>query len=113
LKRSIVLLEVIISLVLFSIIAIVSSKLVYSLVHKNSTDTFTVQNNLILETTRLFLTKDKDFAQLRKIDSNLFYANNILLENISNYKISKTAHITTIDICIYDNSICQVWKINK
>lgn len=110
-KRSIVLLEVIISLILFSIIAIVSSKMVFSLVHKNSTDTFIVENNLILETTRLFLSKNNEFVKLKKTDTNLYFDNNLLLENISKYEISKVGDISTINICIYDNSICQVWKI--
>jgi len=111
LKRSIVLLEVIISLLLFSIIAIVSSKMVYTLVQKNSTDTFIVQNNLILETTRLFLTKKSDFTKLVKSESNLYYESNLLLEYVSQYEVSKVNNITTINICIYDDKICQVWKI--
>ncbi len=85
--------------------------MVYSLVQKNSTDTFIVQNNLILETTRLFLTKKSDFTKLVKSDTNLHYDNNLLLENISLYEVSKVNDIITINICIYDNQICQVWKI--
>ena len=85
--------------------------MVYSLVQKNSTDTFIVQNNLILETTRLFLSKRNDFSKLTKSDANLYYESNLLLENISSYKISKSHDITTINICIYENEICQVWKI--
>ena len=110
-KRSIALLEVIISLILFSIIAIVSSKMVYSLIEKNSTDTFIVQNNLILETTRLFLTKQNDFSKLTKSDTSLYYDSNLLLENVSQYDLSKVNDIVTINICIYDGQICQVWKI--
>jgi len=87
--------------------------MVYSLVHKNSTDTFTIQNNLILETTRLFLTKNKDLTKLIEIDTNLYYGSNLLLENISKYKISKVASITTINICIYNNTVCQIWKIKN
>lgn len=112
-KKSIVLLEVIISLILFSVIAIVSSRMVFSLVQKNSTDTFIVQNNLILETTRLFLSKKRDFTKLVKLETNLFYDSNLLLENISAYEVSKVNDIITIDICIYDNTICQIWKIRN
>ena len=112
-KRSIVLLEVIISLILFSIIAIVSSKMVFSLVQKNSSDTFIVQNNLMLETTRLFLTKNSNYLKVTQSDTSLYYENNLLLENISSYKLSKANDITTINICIYDNKICQVWKIKE
>jgi len=85
--------------------------MVYSLVQKNSTDTFIVQNNLILETTRLFLSKNSDFTKLVKSETSLYYDGNLLLENISLYDVSKANDIMTIDICIYDNKICQVWKI--
>lgn len=109
-KKSIVLLEVIISLILFSIIAIVSSKMVYSLIQRNHTDTFIVENNLILETTRLFVSKN-DFTKVQKRGENLYFDNNLLLENISKYESFKVSDIQTINICIYDNKICQVWKI--
>lgn len=85
--------------------------MVYSLVQKNSTDTFIVQNNLILETTRLFLSKKSDLLKLTKSNTNLYYDGNLLLENISLYEESKVNEITTLNICIYDNKICQVWKI--
>jgi len=85
--------------------------MVYSLVQKNSTDTFIVQNNLILETTRLFLSKKNDLSKLVKSETNLYYDSNLLLENISLYEVSKVNNITTINICIYDDKICQVWKI--
>jgi len=112
-KKSIVILEVLISLILFSIIAIVSSKMVFSLVEKNTNDTSIVENNLILETTRLFLNKQNDFSKIKKIDTNLYFESNLLLENISRYEVSSTSTIITIDICIYENSICQIWKIKK
>ena len=112
-KKSIVLLELIISLVLFSIIAIVSSKMVYSLVEKNYNDTFIVQNNLILETTRLFLSKNSDLSKIKQTDSNLYFDDNLLLENVSAFEISKIDDITTINICIFENKICQKWKMKN
>ena len=108
-----VLLEVLISLILFSIIAIVSSKMVLSLVSKNTNDTFILENNLVLETTRLFISKQNDLTKLEYKDTNLYFQSNLLLENISRYKISSTSTILTIDICIYDDAICQIWKIKK
>ena len=112
-KKSIVLLEVIISLLLFSIIAIVSSKMLFTLISKNNNDTFIVENNLILETTRLFLTKKNDLTQLALNDSKLYFNNSLLLENISKYNFSKKEDIVTIDICINKNMICQVWKLKN
>ncbi|PIF04258.1 MAG: hypothetical protein CSA86_02775 [Arcobacter sp.] len=112
-KRSIILLEVLISLLLFSIIAIVSSKMVYTLVLKNNTDSFIAEKNLVLETTRLFLSKNKDFTKLTKSGTDLYYGSNLLLENISKYELLTSNNITTIDICICKNSICQEWKIKN
>jgi hypothetical protein len=85
--------------------------MVYSLIQKNTTDTFQVQNNLVLETTRLFLTKHNDFSKIHFRDSNLYFENNLLLEQISQYEISRINDINTINICVYENKICQVWKI--
>ena len=67
--------------------------------------------NLILETTRLYISKKSDLSKLIQLESNLHYDGNLLLENISLYKFSKINDITTINICIYDNEICQEWKI--
>ena len=112
-QRSIVLLEVIISLLLFSIIAIVSSKMIYSLIKKNNTDTFITENNLILESTRLFLMKNNDFTKVTFSDNKIYFNGYLLLENISKYKVSKLNEITTVNICVYQNAICQVWKIKR
>lgn len=87
--------------------------MVYSLVQKNTNDTFIVQNNLILETTRLFLSKQSDLSKLKKIDTKLYFDNNLLLENISTFDLSKVNDIVTINICIFENKICQNWKIKN
>jgi len=113
LKKSIVLLEVLVSLILFSIIAIVSSKMIFSLVQKSTNDTYILENNLLLETTRLFLSKQNDFSKLKQIDKNLYFDDNLLLENISKYKKSTYNELISINICIYKDSICQVWKIKR
>ena len=105
--------EVLVSLILFSIIAIVSSKMLFSLVQKSTNDTHILENNLLLETTRLFLSKQDDLSRLKQIDTSLYFDGNLLLENISKYKKSPKEKINLINICIYEDSICQVWKIKK
>jgi len=87
--------------------------MVYSLVKRNSTDTFVVEKNLILETTRLFLSKNHHFSKISFINKRLYFENNLLLENVSKYEVSTIEKISTINICIYNNSICQVWKIKE
>ena len=112
-KKSIVLLELIISLLLFSIIAVVSSKMMYTLVKTNTSDLFITENNLILETTRLFLIKQNTLISLELRDTKLYFQNHLLLKNVSKYKytLNKIFGIVTINICVHDNKICQIWKI--
>lgn len=110
-KKSVVLVEVIFSIVLFSIVLIGSMKMVFSLYKANNTKTFQTHNNIKLEATRLFLIKNKNLVKLKIEDTNLYYDENLLLDNISTFKISTNGLLSTVDICIYDDKICQVWKI--
>lgn len=110
-KRSIVLLEVIVSLLLFSIIAIGSSKLIYTLIGQNKEKHFVLENNLKLETTRLFLSKQYDLTKVNYQNNKLYFDNNLLLDNISEYEVIDNGVITTIHICLFNNQICQRWKI--
>ena len=110
-KRSIVLVEVIFSIVLFSIIASYSMNILLSLNEKQSLTTFQTHNNIKLETTRLFLIKNNYFENIKYDNSILYFKGHILLDNISSYNIIILDKIATIDICIYENKICQKWKI--
>ena len=112
-KKSVVLVEVIFSIVLFSIIIIGSMKMIFSLYEKNNTKTFQTHNNIKLESTRLFLIKNNNLSLLKLEDENLYFDENLLLDNISTFKISTDNSLSTIDICIYEDMICQVWKINS
>jgi len=111
LKRSIVLLELIVSLLLFSIVAVGSSTMIFTLVKSNNKNSVIVQNNLLLETTRLFLSKQKDFSKIHFVGTNLYFDNNLLLENISTYEQIQSNTLRRIYICLYDDSICQTWKM--
>ena len=99
------------SLLLFSIIVIVSSKMVFSLVKENHLNAFYVEKSIILETTRLFLSKNNNFTKLQMKNEKLYFDNNLLLENISKFEISEINNIKSIKICIENNEICQIWKI--
>jgi len=111
LKRSIVLLEVIVSLLLFSIIAIGSSKLIYTLIEQNKEKHFVLENNLKLETTRLFLSKQYDLTKVNYQNNKLYFNNNLLLDHISKYDTIINQDMISIDICLYSDRICQKWKI--
>lgn len=85
--------------------------MIVSVVKKNTTDTFVTENNLVLETTRLFLSKQDDLTKVTFRESSLFFDNHLLLNNISTYNLTQSGTISIIDICIYQDSICQRWKI--
>jgi hypothetical protein len=110
LKHSIVLLELIVSIVLFSIIALITTDISFNLYRKNTTKVYQTFSNLKLETTRLFLVKN-GVSNISYSDDSLYFGNDLLLDNISLYETTTNGFITTIDICIDKNSICQQWKI--
>ena len=110
-KRSIVLVEVIFSIALFSIIAIYSMNILVSITKNSKITLLQTNGNIVLETTRLFLMKNNDFTQIKYQDNILYFKSNILLDNISKYDINIVDKIATIDICIDQNNICQNWKI--
>ncbi|MEA2019595.1 MAG: hypothetical protein U9N59_14235 [Campylobacterota bacterium] len=87
--------------------------MIFSLYEKNNTKTFQTHNNIKLESTRLFLIKNNEFSKLKIEDESLYYDENLLLDNISTFKIETEDSLNTIDICIYEDKICQVWKINS
>ncbi len=112
LKNSMVLLELIFSIVLFSIIGLMVTDISFNLYRKNSTKVYQTFTNLKLETTRLFLIKN-GLENIQYQDNSLYFGTNILLDNISSYQVLTNGTLTTIDICIDKNSICQQWKIRE
>ncbi len=88
-------------------------KMIFSLYQKNNTKTFQTHNNIKLEATRLFLIRNNDnnLTELKFIEDELYFEDSLLLDNILTYKIDTIDSLSTIDICIYEDKICQVWKI--
>jgi type II secretory pathway component PulJ len=110
-KKSIVLLELIFSIVLFSVVSIVSLNIILELYVKNETTYFQTTSLLKLETTRLYITKNNDFSKLVQMNDYLTYDGYLLLDNISKYNQTILDEIATINICIDKDNICQTWKI--
>ena len=105
-----VLLELIFSIVLFSIIGLMVTDISFNLYRKNSTKVYQTFTNLKLETTRLFLIKN-GLGNIQHHDNSLYFGTDLLLDNISSYQVLTNGEVTTIDICIDKNRICQEWKI--
>lgn len=113
-KNSIVLIEFIFSVIIFAVISIFSMKIILSFYEKNYRSTLISTSILKLETTRLFLIKNKNLSNLEYTDDKLYYDTDLLLSEVQNYTISVKDSIYTINICIGKKSsdtICQEWKI--
>ena len=113
-RKSVVLVEVIFSIVLFSIIIIGSMKMIFSIYKTNNNKTFQTHNNIKLEATRLFLIKNNDnnLTELNINNTDLYFDEDLLLTNVTKYESTQNNNIQTIKICIEDDKICQTWMIN-
>lgn len=115
-KQAFVLIEIIFAIALFSIIAFGSMKLILSLHKKNHLKSFNTQNLIKLETTRMFLEKNKQLENLKYQDESLYYNDYLLLNEVSKYEKTISGlniDVEMINICIYDDKICQEWAIRK
>lgn len=111
-KSASLILETILSLALFSVVALVTVNTVSSLSRKNHTLNKDLQSILELESTKYFIQKNST-TQITLKDDTLYFQNSILLKNISSYNIVKNANNSTINICLKKNTICQEWIINE
>ena len=110
-NRAFVLLEVIVSIVLFSILSLGTIEFIFSLRQKNIQTTDMIVQTLKLESTRLFLIHQKQLDLLILSDNSLYFNGDLLLNKVSKYGIQMTGHIATIEICTLHDTICQTWKI--
>lgn len=84
-----------------------------NLFKNNKISTKITYENLLLETTRLYLSKNNNILLIEYKNNILYYDKNILLKNVSLFNISSVNNIANIDICISNNSNCQNWKIKR
>ncbi len=115
-RISLILLELIFSIVLLSIIFLTTTKVLFEVNKKNKSDFTTNLTKIEFETTKLFLTatlqKDKNLNQIIYNDNKLFFNTNLLQDNVTAFSIKQNNQIYTIDICIdLYNNICQTWII--
>ncbi|MEA3354410.1 MAG: hypothetical protein U9Q33_11395 [Campylobacterota bacterium] len=109
-RTSMVLVEVILSVVLFSIVLLYSLNVTLTVYEKNNKELNYATTKLKLETARLFLLKHKDLSKLLFVDNILFYDNNILIDNVISFNIQEESNnIKSIDITVDD--LTQNWKI--
>jgi Tfp pilus assembly protein PilV len=112
-QRGVVLLEVLVSLLLFSFLALGSVKLIYSFTQTTQQNTQALTTLLVLESTQLFIRNNQNTHKLLFQNNALYYEGELLLDNVSKYEITKVGTIATIDICIDQDKVCQQWKIKE
>ena len=111
-KKSIILLEQIISIVLISVIFLISSKFILAINSKNKSDYSQNITKLEFETTKIFLqnmlTKEKNLDNIIYLNDTILYKNTIVQENVTKFDIINNSNIYTINFCInlYSN-ICE------
>ncbi len=115
-KKSLILFELLVSVVLFSIIFLTTTTILFEVNKKNKTDFTTNLTKIELESTKLFLTKtlqsDADLNQINYKQNQLFFDKYLLQDKVTAFTIKQNNNIYTIDICInLYNNICQTWII--
>ncbi|GGD33077.1 hypothetical protein GCM10012288_03800 [Malaciobacter pacificus] len=109
-KNSFTLFEIILSIIISSLVIIYS--LAYSKelleTNKKAYELEVKKTNLL--STKVFLQKHKkDISKLSYKNSNLYFDNNLLLENIKNFNLNIVDNIIFIEINL-DNTIKQKWS---
>ena len=115
-RKSIILLEIIFTIVLLSIIYLTTTKFIFAINEKNKINYTTTLTKLEFETTRLFLIatlqKEQCLNEIKYIDKKLYFNDNILQDNVNKFNLTKLNDVYKVEICInlYDD-ICQSWII--
>lgn len=110
-KNSFSLFELILTLAISTTIIIYSTLLVKDLIILNKTSLSKELARLELNSTKIFIEKNKN--ELNKFGLNnkiLYFDNTILLKNVNEFNIYISNEVATINISL-ENSYKQVWKI--
>ncbi len=116
-KKSIVLFELLISIVLVSIISIYTLNFSFNIFEQNSKNHHLNIAKIDLESTKLFLQNKKDsneniISQLQYTNEELLYNNQLLLKYVTKFEISSSGDLIKIDICLKEKfEICKSWVL--
>lgn len=112
-KNSFSIFELILTILVSSIVFIYSTQYIKELFYTNKNLEQIEIQKLDMLATKAFLSKqDNIYEKLSYQDKNLYFENNILLEDVSSFSISKEFKTITITININDN-IKQEWKFKN
>jgi len=109
--KSFILFEFIITILLFTVILSYSANIILQINKKTITKNEQLNSILNLESTKIFLSKQKDILpNIKLIEDQLFFDNNLLLDKIKSLTINNSNGIITINIKL-QNEIEQTWII--
>ena len=109
-KNSFSLFEIILTLFISTLVIVYSSIFLKELYFENKSSQDIQIKKIDLLSTKIFLEKHKNNLQsLRYENSNLYFENSLLLENIKKFEIKIKDNIVNIKINI-DNTIVQKWS---
>ncbi len=115
-KKSIILIELLFTIVISSILLVSVANISLDLNHSNKINYYKNILKIEFESTRLFLQKqiinDKNLSNLSYKNNNLYFKNNILLKNLLSYNRYIQDNIIVLDICIKNKiKLCQKIRI--
>lgn len=112
-KNSFSLLEIILTLIISSIVIIYSTFLTKKLFFENKVNQqLEIQKIDLLSTKILFEKHLNEIDEFTFSNNNLYFKNNLLLENVKEFSLNKTSNKISIFINL-DDKIIQNWEFNQ
>lgn len=109
-KNSFSLLEIILTLIISSIVIIYSTLFTKELFFENKINQQLEIQKIDLLSTKVFFEKHlNEIDDFTFSDNNLYFKNNLLLENVKSFTLNKSANKVTIQINL-DDKIIQNWE---
>lgn len=110
-KNSFSIFELIVVLIISTTIFIYSSFFIKELFLYNNTNLKENLSQIQLSYTKIFLEKNSHLLNnILYSNSTLYFQNSVLLDNVTEFKISKSSDFAIIQISL-ENGIFQIWEI--
>lgn len=112
-KNSFSLFEIILTLIISSIVIIYSTLFAKNLFFENKINEQIEIQKIDLLSTKIFFEKHlNEIDEFSFSNENLYFQNNLLLENVKEFNLIKLANNTSIFINL-DNKIVQTWQFSQ
>jgi hypothetical protein len=110
--KSIILFELLISIIIMSIITIYTLNFSFILYEQNTKNINLNISKMDFESTKLFL-QENNFSNITLVNNKLLYKNNLLLNKVTKFTYTTQNNLIFIDICIKRKyEVCKKWVLN-